>query len=63
MENSKVYAPKEVAQLLGVKRGTVWKWIREGKLKAFHAGGLYRISQEDLDAFKRGGKDELTDNT
>ena len=41
---------KEVAEKLSVKPVTVYKWIREGKLKGtyFKIGGLYRFKEELL---------------
>ena len=40
---------KEVAEKLGVKPVTIYKWLREGKLKGtyFKMGGVYRF-KEDL---------------
>lgn len=48
------FTPKEVSQLLKVTKGTVWRWIRTGKLKAVSLGGTnsYRISEEALNEFK-----------
>jgi len=41
---------KEVAEKLSVKPVTVYKWIREGKLKGtyFKIGGVYRFKEELL---------------
>jgi len=40
---------KEVAEKLSVKPVTIYKWLREGKLKGtyFKMGGVYRF-KEDL---------------
>ncbi len=51
MEN-KYYSCDEVAQMYGVKKATVSGWIRDGKLKAVRVGRLYRVRQQDLDAFE-----------
>lgn len=49
------YTCKEVADRYHVKTHTVWAWIREGKLSAVTvANRLYRIRQDDLDAFEKG---------
>ena len=53
--NEKLYTPQEVADLLGVKRITVWDWIRKGKLDAHKLGDrLYRVSESQLQKFKEG---------
>lgn len=48
----KYFSCKEVAEKYGVKVKTVWGWISSGKLKAVRIGKLYRIKQQDLDAFE-----------
>lgn len=45
------YTPAEVAEILKVKRQTVYTWIREGRLNASHVGRTRRISEEDLNKF------------
>ena len=42
---------KQVAEKLGVKQVTCYKWIREGKLKGtyFKIGGVYRFDKSLLD--------------
>ena len=42
-----IYTPQEVADLTGVKVLTVYRWIKEGKLKATKLG-QWKISREDL---------------
>ena len=44
-----IYTPQEVADLVGVKVLTVYRWIKEGKLKATKLGH-WRITREDLQA-------------
>ena len=41
---------KEVAMRLSVKPVTIYKWLREGKLKGtyFKIGGVYRFKKELL---------------
>ena len=43
--------PAEIAEKLKVTRRTVYKWIDEGKLRAYKIGVNVRIKREDLDAF------------
>jgi excisionase family DNA binding protein len=55
MENTelerKAYTIKEVAQMLNVTPLTVWKYIKEGKLKSVQPLGKHLISAEALDHF------------
>ena len=50
MEN-RFLTVKEVAEKMGVKQVTTYKWIREGKLKGtyFKIGGVYRFDRLLLD--------------
>lgn len=43
---------EDVAERYGVKKLTVWGWIREKKLNAIQTGKLYRIRQRDLEDFE-----------
>jgi len=43
--------PEEISKLLKVTRLTVYRWIKEGKLKAVKAGRAVRIRREDLEKF------------
>lgn len=46
--------PRDVARQLGVTRGAVYKWIREGKLKAVRFGpNAVRIPRAAFDEFVR----------
>jgi excisionase family DNA binding protein len=44
---------KEICGMLKVKRGTVIRWIRAGRMRAFKLGGgrLWRIRERDLKRF------------
>ncbi len=42
----------DVAARYGVKKNTVWFWIRENKLNAIQFGRSYRIKLEDLIDFE-----------
>lgn len=48
------YTPKEVAQKLKMDLSTVYRWIREGELKAVKIGSLWRISETELKRFLDG---------
>lgn len=45
------YTPQEIAEKFKVKINTVYKWIREGKLKAIKVGDLWRISESEIKHF------------
>jgi len=45
------YTPAEVAKMLKTTRRTVYKWIKDGKLKSFKAGKFVRIAKDDLETF------------
>lgn len=55
MENLKLYSINEVAEILGVSRVTVTKYIQDNKLKAIKMGSKkqsrVRIKETDLKAF------------
>lgn len=46
-----LFTCSDVAKMFKVKEITVWDWIRKGKLPAYKIGKMYRISQEQIDAF------------
>lgn len=45
------YTVLEISSLLKVSRFTVYRWIREDKLKSVKIQGSVRITQEELDKF------------
>jgi len=48
------YTVSEAASVLDVSRTTVWRWIADGRLAAYRAGGrTIRIKREDLERFLR----------
>jgi len=49
MEN--YLTPKEIAEKLKLNIRTVYKWIREEKLRAVKLGDVWRISESELDRF------------
>lgn len=54
----KIYSVKEIADLLGVTRVTVFRWIKSGKLKASKIGKTYIVSVENLPHHLLGGLSE-----
>ena len=41
---------------LSVNIETVYRYIRQGKLKAVRVGGLWRVRESDLERFLQGGQ-------
>jgi excisionase family DNA binding protein len=48
---SKFYTIKAAADYLGVEYKTVWRLVNSGELPAIRIGRVYRIDEEDLNAF------------
>ena len=51
MTEEKYYTIEEVAKMFKVVYLTVYRWIQDGKLKAYKAGKQYRINRTDLDRY------------
>jgi len=47
-----VSAP-ELAEMLGVSRVTVWRWIRAGHVRARFIGNLFLVDLNDAKAYVR----------
>lgn len=46
-----LYTPDEIAQMLRLSIGTIWNYIRSGKLPASKLGRKYIISEDQLKRF------------
>jgi excisionase family DNA binding protein len=54
MTDEEYVKPSDVAKRLGVTRGAVYKWIREGKLRSVRFGdNAVRIPRSALEEFER----------
>ena len=42
----------QFAELFGISRQTVWKWIKAGKLKVIRLEKLYRIPVSEVERIK-----------
>jgi excisionase family DNA binding protein len=58
MTDQRLLTPEQVADRLQISRVTVMDYLRKGRLKGHRVGKLWRIKEEDLEAFLEG---ELTD--
>ena len=47
----KVYTPGEIAKGLNVSKKVVYKWLNEGSLQGFRAGGMWRVTRAALEEF------------
>lgn len=52
----KLYTCEEVANIFSVKKVTIWDWIKSRKLKAYKAGKMYRISEEQIEEFLKSSR-------
>jgi excisionase family DNA binding protein len=55
MIRDQVYTLTEAAEVLGVNRVTIRRWIAAGKLEAETIGGVVLISRKVIDHLKTGG--------
>jgi excisionase family DNA binding protein len=51
---------EEVAELVGVKETTVYRWCKEGKLPCLKVGKRWRVRREELEAFLKGSERRVT---
>ena len=49
LPNEPLLSAEEVAGHLGVKRSTVWRWCREGRVPCLKIGKHWRVRREDLE--------------
>ena len=57
-DTMEMYTVKEVAKMLKVHEQTVFRWIRDGKIKSIKFENNHRITQEQLDRFLNTDKGE-----
>jgi excisionase family DNA binding protein len=50
---TELLSAEDVAQQLGVKETTVWRWCREGNLPCLKVGKYWRVRREALEGFLR----------
>lgn len=46
-----MYSLPEVAELLGKSHKTVWRYVRDGKIKAVKIGSTWRVSASEYKRF------------
>lgn len=53
-QNKKFFTTGDIAEIFGVSRISAYKWVKQGKIKAFKVpGGRYRITKNALGEFIR----------
>lgn len=50
----KVYTPIEVAEITKQSLATIYRHIKDGKIKSIKLGANVRITQENLDKYLKG---------
>ena len=50
-----IYTAKDIQDILRVGRPTVYKMLANGQLRSIRIGKNYRITQQSLEDFLRGG--------
>jgi excisionase family DNA binding protein len=51
VQQGEILTPEQVADYLQVRKDTVYRYIRDGKLPAVRLGRSYRVPRENLDLF------------
>ncbi len=51
----RVYFVSEVAEILGVSRQTVLKYVKDGVVPGLRVGGRYLIMKDEFEEFLRSG--------
>lgn len=46
----------EIAEYLGIKRDTVYKWIERKKMPAHKVGSLWKFKRDEVDVWVRTGE-------
>lgn len=57
-KKSAFMSPLEVAELLGVSRRTVYRWLRDGEIPSVKVAGTRRISRQEV-AKLTGRKEDI----
>lgn len=45
----------EIAEYLGIKKDTVYKWIKRKKMPAHKVGSLWKFKRDEIDTWVRTG--------
>jgi len=50
-----MYSTTEVAEILNISRATIFRALRQGRIKGIKIGNIWRISEEELERLKKEG--------
>ncbi len=56
--DNKVLTTNEVIEYLRITKGTLFKMVKEGKVRALKVGNAYRFKKEEIDEDLRADKHE-----
>src|SRR4028118_2083839 len=59
-QETELLGAEDVAELVGVKETTVYKWCKEGKLPCLKVGKRWRVRREALEDFLKGSERRVT---
>jgi excisionase family DNA binding protein len=59
-EKMELLGAEDVAEIMGVKETTVWRWCREGRLPCLKVGKHWRIRRETLEDFLKQSERSIT---
>jgi excisionase family DNA binding protein len=54
----KIHTVEEIALMLRIPERTVFRELREGKMRGFKAGGAWRVPQSAIDEYIHGGSND-----
>lgn len=52
------FSKSQAADILGVSRQTIWRWIKEGKIQLVEIGGFELIPRSNLEQIVKERKQE-----
>lgn len=55
MDSGRWYSVKEMADYLGIKPDTLYKWISRGKMPAHKMGRLWKLRKHEVDSWIESG--------
>lgn len=51
MTRKNIFTVKQTSQILNLSQSTVYRYLKQGKIKSFKSKGQYQISVEDINKF------------
>ena len=50
-----MYSTKEVAEKLSISQATIFRALKQGRIKGIKIGNIWRVSEEELERLKKEG--------